>query len=107
MENPTGSIRELPGVGPLWEMNSVVMTMGSSKMSQEVGYRIMKAVYKGWEEIAAAYPPCKGVNPIGDAFTYTPTGKELFFHAGVIQYAKEMGLKVPERFIPPEYKGAK
>lgn len=107
METPVGGIRELPKLGGLWEMNSVVMTMSSSKMPQEIGYRIVKAVYKGWNEIVAAYPPCKGLDPIKDAFKNAPKGKTVLFHAGVIQYAKEMGIKVPERLIPPEFKGTK
>jgi TRAP transporter TAXI family solute receptor len=106
-EIPVGSIRELPGVGGFWEMNSVVMVMSSSRMSQEVGYRLVKAVYKGWDEIATAYPPSKGIDPVADAFKNTPAGEHILFHAGVIQFAKERGMKVPEDVIPPEYKGPK
>ncbi len=104
---PAGGIRELAGAGPFIEMSSTVMTMSSSRMSQEVGYRIMKAVYKGWQEIGEAFPPSKGLNPIEDAFKQTPDVKDVHFHAGVIQFARENGIKVPERFIPPEYKDLK
>jgi TRAP transporter TAXI family solute receptor len=107
METPAGGIRELPKLGSLWEMNSVVMTMSSSKMPQEIGYRIVKAVAKGWNEIVVAYPPCKGLDPVKDAFRNAPKGKTVFFHAGIIQYAKEMGIEVPPRLIPPEFKGTK
>lgn len=107
METPAGGIRELPNLASLWEMSSATMTISSSRMSQETGYRIMKAVYKGWDEIASAFPPCKGIDPLVDAFKHTPGGKEFFFHAGVIQYAKEKGIRVPDRFIPPEYKDVK
>ena len=104
METLKGTIRNIPEVGGFWEMNSAVMTLSSSQMSQEVGYRIMKAVYKGWDEITEAFPPSKGVNPIKDAFLNTPAGEDFYYHAGVIQFAKEMGIEVPERLIPPEYK---
>jgi hypothetical protein len=107
MATPTGGIRELPGLGSLWEMNSVVMVMSSSRMSQEIGQRIMKAVYKGWDEIATAYPPAKGVNPIADALRFMPPGKAIPFHAGVIQHAKELGIQVPDRFVPAEYRAVK
>jgi hypothetical protein len=30
--------------------------------------------------------------------------KEVLFHAGVVQMAQEMGIQVPQRLIPPEYK---
>jgi TRAP transporter TAXI family solute receptor len=100
-----GGIRELPGVGPILEMSSAVMTMSSSRMSQETGYRIMRAVNQGWKEIAEAFPPSDGLNPIEDAFAHTPDIKGVYFHAGVVQFAKEAGIKVPDRLIPPEYQG--
>ncbi len=107
METSKGAIKTLPQAGGFWELNSSVMTMSSSRMSQEVGYRIVKAVSKGWDDIAEAYPPCKGVKPVEDAIKATPEDKKFMFHAGVVQYAREMGINVPERLIPPEYKGAR
>jgi uncharacterized protein len=106
INTPAGLIKEIPEHDSLWEMNSSVMTMSSSNMSQEIGYRIMKAVHRGWEEIALSYPSCKDVHPIEDAFRAIPEGREgYYFHAGVIQYAKEIGIDVPEHIIPPEYEG--
>jgi TRAP-type uncharacterized transport system substrate-binding protein len=101
---PAGGVRELPGAGPFHEMSAPVMVMSSSRMTQETGYRIMKAVLKGWKEIGEAYPPAQGVKPIEDAFQQTPEVKEVLFHAGVIQMAQEMGIAVPPRLIQPEYK---
>ena len=101
---PAGGVREAPGAGPFHEMSAPVMVMSSSRMTQETGYRLMKAVLKGWKEIGEAYPPAQGVKPIEDAFAQTPEVKEVLFHAGVIQMAQELGIKVPERLIPPEYK---
>ena len=104
---PAGGVRELPGAGPFHEMSAPVMVMSSSRMTQETGYRIMKAVLKGWKEIGEAYPPSQGIKPIEDAFAQTPEVKEVLFHAGVIQMAQELGIQVPPRLIPPEYKQAK
>ena len=105
INTPANSITEIPDHDNLWEMNSSVMTMSSSNMSQEIGYRIMKAIYQGWEEICLSYPQCKEVDPIKDAFRSIPEGREgYYFHAGVIQFAKEIGIEVPEYLIPPEYK---
>lgn len=104
INTPSGTIKEIPEHDDLWEMNSSVMTMSSSNMSQEIGYRIMKAVHQGWDEIALSYPSCKDVHPIEDAFRAIPESLEgYYFHAGVIQYAKEIGLDVPKHIIPPEY----
>lgn len=104
---PAGGVRELPGAGPFYEMSAPVMVMSSSRMSQETGYRIAKAVMKGWKEIGEAYPPSQGIHPIADAFKQTPEVKEVLFHAGVVQMAKELGIAVPARLVPPEYKETK
>jgi TRAP-type uncharacterized transport system substrate-binding protein len=107
MKTPKGNIKPLPDVGDFWEMNSAVMSMSSSQMSQEIGYRIAKAVHKGWTDICEAFPASKGVDPIKDALANTPASGEFYFHAGLIQYAKEIGIDVPARLIPPEYKNVK
>lgn len=107
MKTQKGTITVLPDVGGFWEMNSAVMSMSSSEMSQEIGYRIAKAVHTGWAEICDAFPASKGVDPIKDALANTPTSGEFYFHAGVIQFAKEIGVEVPARLIPPEYKDVK
>ena len=104
---PKGGIREIADAGPFHELSSAVMVMTSSRLSQDAGYRIMKAVYQGWAEINEAYPPTKGLDPITDAFKQTPDVAGIQFHAGVIQLAKEKGLDVPARLIPAEYKGPK
>ena len=104
MVTPAGGVRELPGAGPFHEMSAPVMVMSSSRMSQETAYRLMKAVLKGWKEIGEAYPPAQGIKPIEDAFAQTPEVKEVLFHAGVIQMAKELNISIPQRLIPPEYK---
>jgi len=107
VETAKGTIKNLPEAGGFWEMSSSVMTMSSSQMTQDVGYRIMKAIHKGWDEIVSAFPPCKGVAPIADAFKSIPEDEKYLFHAGVVQYAKEIGIDVPKRLIPPEYRDVK
>ena len=101
----TSGIRELPDMGATGEMTSSVMVMSSSRMSQETGYRIMRAVTKGWDEITKAFPAAAGSKPVEDAFANTPNVAGMHFHAGVIQYARESGINVPQRLVPPEYKG--
>ncbi|MBL8689093.1 MAG: hypothetical protein JNL04_08335 [Rhodospirillaceae bacterium] len=104
---PKGGIRDLPEIGPIEEMNSAVMVMSSSNMSQAVAYRLIKAVYAGWKEINEAFPPTAGLDPVRDAIGQTPDVDGMVFHAGIIQYAKERNIPVPARFIPPEYVGPK
>lgn len=102
---PKGGIRELPEVGPLNELSSAVMVMASTRMSQEVGHRIITAVAAGWADINTAFPPTTGLDPVRDAFAQTPQGQGLSFHAGVIQFARERDIDVPTDLIPPEYSG--
>jgi TRAP-type uncharacterized transport system substrate-binding protein len=102
---PRGGIRELPEVGPLEEMSSSVMVMASTNMPQDIGYRIMRAVRAGWSDVNEAFQPTTGLDPIRDAFAQTPERPGLFFHAGVVQYARENGIEVPAHLIPPEYTG--
>ena len=78
-----------------------------SQMPQDVGYRIAKAVLKGWPEVNEAYPPTRGLHPIEDALKHTPNVKGVYFHAGVVQLARELKIDVPAHLIPPEYKDAK
>jgi len=103
-ETATGTIENAPDVGGFWEMTSAAVALSSSLVSQEVGYRITKAVHAGWREIQESYSPARGVDPIRDAFRNTPPGQGFYYHAGLIQFAKEIGIDVPARFIPPEYR---
>lgn len=102
---PRGGIRELPDVGPIAEMSSAVMVMSSSRMPQDVGYRIARAAQAGWADINEGFPPTAGLDPVRDAFRQTPNVPGLFFHAGVIQFARERGIEVPAHLVPPEYSG--
>jgi len=104
-ETPAGSIKELPELGSMWEMKSTGLTLTSSRLPEEVGYQVIKAIYEHWDEIAQVHPPLKLYDPIADLIKAIPPGMETPLHAGVVRYAKEIGIKVPEAFIPPEYKG--
>jgi TRAP transporter TAXI family solute receptor len=105
IETAKGTITQLPDAGPMYEEAPLVGAMASKDLPEDVAYRIVKAYSEGLSEVAASYPPVKGWNPIGDLFKYVPEGAEVPAHAGMIRYAREKGLDVPKRFIPPEYKG--
>jgi uncharacterized protein len=105
IETPKGTIAQLPDAGPMYEEAPIVGAMASKNLPEDVAYRIIKSYYEGLSEIAASYPAVKGWNPISDLFKYVPEGAEVPAHAGMVRYAKEKGIDVPKRFIPPEYKG--
>lgn len=102
LERPKGSIIDFPEVGPIWEECPIAGAVTTSAMSEEIGYQIVKAYVEAFEEIAAAYPPIKGFDPVADYFKNA--GEDVVpAHSGLIRFAQERGIEVPERFIPPEY----
>jgi TRAP-type uncharacterized transport system substrate-binding protein len=104
VETKKGNIKELPDDGPFYEEAAIAGGIATTKISQEIGYKIVKAYYENLADIQAAYGPAKGWDPIADYFKFA--GEEIVpAHAGLVQFAKERGISVPDRFIPPEYKG--
>jgi TRAP transporter TAXI family solute receptor len=72
----------------------------TSSLSQEMGYKMWKAMQEGGKQHwQAAYPTSANT----DIPALTFTSKE-FIHAGAVQYLKEKGYAVPKHLIPPEYK---
>jgi TRAP-type uncharacterized transport system substrate-binding protein len=103
IETPRGKIKQLPDAGPVMEEVAVVGAVAPASLSEEVGYEIVKAYVEGFEEVAKAYGPIRGWDPVADYFKNVPPGAEVPAHAGLVRYALENGVEVPERFIPPEY----
>jgi len=99
-----GAIKEFPDIGPFYEETPIAGGVASSKLSQEIGYKIVKAYYENLKDIQSAYSPAAGWNPIADYFKYAIGDEVVPAHAGLVQYAKELGIDVPAKFIPPEYK---
>lgn len=105
IETPKGKIKQLPDAGPVWEEVAVVGAVAPASLSEEAGYQIVKAYVEGFEKVAQAYGAIRGWDPVEDYFKNVAPGGEVPVHAGLVRYAKEKGIEVPERFIPPEYKG--
>jgi TRAP transporter TAXI family solute receptor len=105
IETPKGRISQMPEAGPMYELAPIVGAMASKSLSEDVVYRIVKSYAQGISEVAASYSAVKGWDPVADLFKYVPEGSEVFAHAGLVRYAREKGITVPKRFIPPEYTG--
>lgn len=104
LETERGAIREIPDAGGFYESTPIAGGVATSKLSQEVGYKIVKAYYEQLDEIHAAYAPARGFDPIADYFKYAAGEDDVVpAHAGLVQYAIERGIDVPAHFIPPEY----
>ncbi len=104
IETPKGTIVQLPDAGPMHELAPIVGAMASKDLPEDVAYRIVKSYVAGLPEVAASYPAVKGWDPVADLFRYVPEGAEVPAHAGLLRYARERGIAVPPRFLPPEGK---
>jgi uncharacterized protein len=102
IETPKGSIAQIPDAGPMFELAPIVGAMASKDLPESVAYRIVKSYVEGLPEVAASYPAVKGWDPVADLFKYVPEGAEVPAHMGLIKYARERGIQVPPRFLPPE-----
>lgn len=88
-----------------YQLGGGVDVYTTTKISQEVGYRIAKAVYENYEMARKAYIEVKDQDPIKGLIQYMDRGsKSIPLHAGLVQFAREAGINVPQYFIPPEYK---
>jgi hypothetical protein len=105
VETKKGVIVEIPDAGPMYELAPIVGAMAPKSLPEDVAYRIVKSYAEGIAEVAASYSAVKGWDPVADFFKYVPPGSEVPAHAGLVRYAREKGIDVPKRFIPPEYKG--
>ena len=104
IETAKGSIAQIPDAGPMYELAPIVGAMASKELPEDVAYRIVKSYVEGLPEVAASYPAVKGWDPVGDLFKYVPEGAEVPVHLGLVRYAREKGVEVPKRFLPPEHK---
>jgi hypothetical protein len=86
----------------MFELAPIVGAMASKDLPESVAYRIVKSYVEGLPEVAASYPAVKGWDPVADLFKYVPEGAEVPAHMGLIKYARERGIQVPPRFLPPE-----
>ncbi|MDO8567118.1 MAG: TAXI family TRAP transporter solute-binding subunit [Dehalococcoidales bacterium] len=104
-KTPAGTIKTNPNTTPLWEIYVVAVVPASSRLSEEHGYQIIKAVKEHWNEVVQAYPSSGAYDPITTYLKTVPPALAVKVHAGVARYAKEIGVNIPPDFIPPEYKG--
>jgi len=104
IETAKGSIAQIPDAGPMYELAPIVGAMASKDLPESVAYRIVKSYVEGLPEVAASYPAVKGWDPVADLFKYVPEGAEVPVHMGLVKFAREKGIDVPKRFLPPEAK---
>ena len=104
---PAGTIKGMKDQPEIRSFANGLAAYGNTKIPQEIGYQMIKAIVEHYDDIIAASPKSAKVNPIKDTIKHgVATAKMcgLPLHAGVVQYFEERGEKVPSLLIPPEYK---
>ena len=85
-----------------YDVNTVAFYQGATSttnLSQEDGYKVVKAVNDdGKKIINAGFPANETADILGMALT-----SPIPLHSGTVQYMKEMGMEVPDHLIPEEY----
>ncbi|MDR1624974.1 MAG: TAXI family TRAP transporter solute-binding subunit [Spirochaetia bacterium] len=87
-----GATQNVPGVS---EWNMMVT---SSDVPADMVYLVVKALFENQADMIAVHPSAKFMTAKNNLNFNVP------LHAGVIRYMKEVGIDVPARLIPPEYK---
>jgi len=77
----------------------VLYATGTSAMSEDTVYRLVREVHENQGAIAEAYKP---FGPV-DLVQLTLDSSSIPLHSGVVRYFGELGYEVPEDLIPPEY----
>jgi len=100
---PSATIRA--GTYPGQEKNIVTfgLVMGyyaKQELSEEVAYHFTKAVWQDVWKISASYEPLK-LDIIGFPKLTLEYGP-FPLHRGAVKFYRELGLKVPDRLLPPE-----
>jgi hypothetical protein len=103
---PPGAIKDYPTDKPILAPTFAVNTAVNEKaISQELGYKMVKAMIERWSELVAAFPGAGQIDPFKDTIdTWDVYDKPVPLHAGFVQYLKEKGVTVPAKMIPPEFK---
>jgi TRAP transporter TAXI family solute receptor len=81
-------------------LGTTACCFATSNLSADVGYRVAKAAYQGRSLQEQAYPSFKKIDMFRVAVQYS----SVPLHAGTVKICKELGIEVPKRLIPPEYK---
>lgn len=87
-----GAVKDVPGVSE-WNM-----LVSSSEVPEELAYLITKTLFENQKDLIAVHSSAKFMTPENVLKFNIP------LHAGTVRYLKEIGIKVPKKLIPPEYK---
>jgi len=93
---PAGTIPGVPAYATV--VQSIGVIGYDDSLTDDQAYHIVKGIHEGRKYQEAAYPAMKGFDLSGMTMKLT----KFPLHRGAIRYYKEIGVKVPDRLIPPE-----
>ena len=104
---PAGALTAFPECPAYSTLGYLATTFSTPEISEDIGYEMVKAIDTYWEsEMLVGFPASKGVQPVLDIVDVLgKMGKPIPLHAGTVKYLKEQGGEVPQKLVPPEYKG--
>jgi len=103
---PVGACKDLPESGDFYVYCGVPFAVSSTRVSEDVMYEIIKALYENYDDVRLAFPKVADIDPLVDLIRMSPEALVTApVHAGVAKYCKEVGIELPAWMIPPEYKG--
>ena len=74
---------------------------GVEDISEDFGFKIVKAICEHMDIQEAAFPALKGLNfPKATLETLIPVSPALPLHLGSVKYFRELGLQVPSQLVP-------
>ncbi len=97
---PPGGIKAMPKQPEYHSWGMVVCGVAMKAFPEDLAYKMVKAILKGRDMIVAAFPAHAEVNVPKDTVEITM----IPLHAGAYRAYKELGVKIPERAVPPEAK---
>ncbi|MCX8191686.1 MAG: hypothetical protein N3F06_02625, partial [Nitrososphaerales archaeon] len=91
--------KEYPGINIEYDTPSMFRIVAvRAEIPEDVVYKIVKAYWENLDKAALIFPEHKNFKP-EDTF-----GGKIPLHPGVVRYFREIGIKIPDEFIPPELK---
>jgi TRAP-type uncharacterized transport system substrate-binding protein len=97
---PAGKIKAMPSQPEYNSWGMVVCGVAMKGFPEDLAYKCVKALLKGRDMIVSAFPAHAEMNVPKDTVDVTM----IPLHAGAYRAYKELGVKIPDRAVPPEAK---
>ncbi len=90
---PQGMFKDSPAYKTFVLVNGVI---AKKELSEDLAYKMVKAVCENMEDQVAAFPSLKGLSLAQLTMEHT----SIPLHPGAVKYYREVGMKIPPNLIP-------